>query len=107
MTSAPWWRGTWRCCTRPGGGGRGPRPSAGATTADPAHRAFRRIFGDNFFYILYFQEPGPADAELDADPERTMRLMLAGMRPPADEAAAMRMLAPTIGNGSRPGSSTG
>lgn len=69
----------------------------------PPTEAFRRIFGDNFFYILYFQEPGPADAELDADPERTMRLMLAGMRPPADEAAAMRMLAPTIGNGSPAG----
>ena len=59
----------------------------------PPTEAFRRIFGDNFFYILYFQEPGPADAELGRDPERTMRSMLAGMRAPADEAAAMRMLA--------------
>lgn len=25
-------------------------------------------FGDNFFYILYFQEPGVAEAEFDADP---------------------------------------
>lgn len=70
-----------------------PRPRT------PPTEAFRRIFGDNFFYILYFQEPGPADAELGRDPARTMRLMLAGMRVPADEAAAMRMLAPTIGNG--------
>ena len=28
----------------------------------------RQVFGDSFFYILYFQEPGVADAELGADP---------------------------------------
>ena len=39
-----------------------PRPQT------PPTEAFRRIFGDNFFYILYFQQPGPADAELAADP---------------------------------------
>lgn len=58
----------------------------------PPTEAFRRIFGENFFYILYFQEPGPADAELGRDPERTMRLMLGGMRAPTDEAAAVAML---------------
>jgi len=26
-----------------------------------------KVFGDRFFYILYFQEPGVAEAELDAD----------------------------------------
>jgi pimeloyl-ACP methyl ester carboxylesterase len=40
--------------------------------------AMRNALGDNFFYILYFQEPGVADAELGADPARTMRRMLAG-----------------------------
>ena len=30
-------------------------------------------FGDHFFYILYFQDPGVADAELDSDPEDTLR----------------------------------
>jgi len=60
----------------------------------PATEAFRRIFGDNFFYILYFQEPGAADAEMAADPERALRRMLAGMRAPAGEAAAVRMLTP-------------
>jgi pimeloyl-ACP methyl ester carboxylesterase len=39
--------------------------------------AFRNLFGDGFFYILYFQEPGPADAELNGDPARTMRRLLA------------------------------
>jgi pimeloyl-ACP methyl ester carboxylesterase len=28
----------------------------------------KRWFGDNFFYILYFQEPGVAEAEFDKDP---------------------------------------
>ena len=69
----------------------------------PPTEAFRRIFGDNFFYILYFQQPGVADAEMAADPARAMRRMLGGMRAPAansgnptsaDEAAALRMLAP-------------
>lgn len=44
-----------------------PRPKV------PTTQAFRRIFGDKFFYILYFQEPGPADAELGRDPATTFR----------------------------------
>jgi len=28
----------------------------------------RRTYGDNFFYMLYFQEPGVAEREFDADP---------------------------------------
>ncbi|MGB0113637.1 MAG: alpha/beta hydrolase [Ilumatobacteraceae bacterium] len=54
--------------------------------------AMRAVFADNFFYILYFQEPGVADAELGADPGRTMRRLLAGVttagEAPADLAAA-------------------
>ena len=38
----------------------------------PPTQAFRAIFGDNFFYMLHFQEPGVADAELDADPAKTL-----------------------------------
>lgn len=64
-----------------------PRPTV------PTTQAFRRIFADNFFYILYFQEPGPADAELEADPATTMRRLFA-TAPAGDEAAALRMLAP-------------
>ena len=48
-----------------------PRPRV------PTTQAFRRLFGDAFFYILYFQEVGPADAELDADPATTMRKIMA------------------------------
>ena len=60
----------------------------------PPTRAFRMIFGDNFFYMLYFQEPGVADAELGADPARTLRRMIGGLRPPDGAAAAARMVAP-------------
>ena len=59
----------------------------------PPTEAFRRIFGTNFFYILYFQQPGVADAEMARDPERALRRMLGGMRTPQDEATALRMLA--------------
>jgi len=43
----------------------------------PPVAAMRNVFGDNFFYILYFQEPGVADAELGSDAARTMRRLLA------------------------------
>jgi pimeloyl-ACP methyl ester carboxylesterase len=46
----------------------------------PPIQLMRAAFGDNFFYILYFQEPGVADAELGRDPRETMTRMLAGVR---------------------------
>jgi pimeloyl-ACP methyl ester carboxylesterase len=36
----------------------------------------RAAAGDNFFYILYFQEPGVAEAELEADVRRSLRMFL-------------------------------
>jgi pimeloyl-ACP methyl ester carboxylesterase len=36
----------------------------------------RAAFGDSFFYIVYFQEVGPAEAELEADVRRTMSRIL-------------------------------
>lgn len=39
----------------------------------------RMVFADAFFYMIYFQEPGVADADLAADPAATMRRMLAGL----------------------------
>lgn len=36
----------------------------------------RAAYGENFFYMLYFQEPGVAEAELDADPEGLLRRLL-------------------------------
>jgi pimeloyl-ACP methyl ester carboxylesterase len=37
----------------------------------------KAVFQDNWFYILYFQEPGIAEAEFEADVRSTMRLILA------------------------------
>jgi pimeloyl-ACP methyl ester carboxylesterase len=64
-----------------------PRPKV------PTTHAFRKVFGDNFFYILYFQEQGPADAELNRDPARALRKLM-GSLTTTDETAAMRMLQP-------------
>jgi pimeloyl-ACP methyl ester carboxylesterase len=64
-----------------------PRPRV------PTTQAFRKVFGDNFFYILYFQEPGPADAELNRDPATTLRKLM-GSLSTTDEVAALRMLQP-------------
>jgi pimeloyl-ACP methyl ester carboxylesterase len=42
----------------------------------PPTEVMRAQHGDRFFYILYFQPVGPAEAELEADVERTMRSIL-------------------------------
>ncbi|HZT66217.1 MAG TPA: alpha/beta hydrolase [Acidimicrobiales bacterium] len=44
----------------------------------PPVQVMRQAFADSFFYIVYFQRPGVADAELGGDPARTMRRLLAG-----------------------------
>ncbi len=45
----------------------------------PPTQVLRGIVGDSFFYMLYFQEPGVADADLGRDPATTMTRMLAGL----------------------------
>lgn len=45
----------------------------------PPVQTMRSLLGDSFFYIVYFQEPGVADADLGRDPATTMRRMLAGL----------------------------
>ncbi len=58
-----------------------PRAPAPPTTI------FRQVFADRFFYMLYFQEPGVAEAELEADVRRSMRLFLyfaSGDAPPGN-----------------------
>ena len=44
----------------------------------PPTQLLKQMFPNNFFYILYFQQPGPAEAELEADVRKFMRLMLYG-----------------------------
>src|SRR4029078_10113970 len=75
----------------PGGGGGvvarsvPPIPRASA----PPTQIWRKIFGDNCFYILYFQEPGVADAALNADVRASLQRMVAleGFGGPIDEMA--------------------
>jgi len=42
----------------------------------PPTEIFRVIFEGKFFYMLYFQEVGPAEAEFEADPRHFLRTML-------------------------------
>jgi len=51
-------------------GGRGP----GRSTL-----ALRKASGEFFNYILYFQKPGAAEAELERDPRESLRRMLVGV----------------------------
>jgi len=55
--------------------------------AAPPTELMRRIAGDRQFYQLYFQEPGRAEAELEADVRRSLAMMLysaSGDAPPED-----------------------
>ena len=52
------------------------RDRAGAdAVASSRPRRMRAALGDTFLYILYFQEPGVAERELDADLRRSLRLL--------------------------------
>ena len=42
----------------------------------PVIEIMRELYADRFNYILYFQEPGVAEQELDVDIERTLRLFM-------------------------------
>jgi pimeloyl-ACP methyl ester carboxylesterase len=48
-----------------------PYASRGTTRPTAAMKA---MAGENFFYILYFQEPGKAEAELEANVRRSLRM---------------------------------
>jgi pimeloyl-ACP methyl ester carboxylesterase len=42
----------------------------------PPIQIFEHLFEGKFFYMLYFQDVGPAEAEFEADPRRWVRTML-------------------------------
>ena len=44
----------------------------------PPVQLMQMVYGDRFFYILYFQQVGPPEVELGADARRTMSHMLYG-----------------------------
>jgi pimeloyl-ACP methyl ester carboxylesterase len=65
----------------------------------PPVQLMRQVFGDSFFYILYFQEPGVADTDLGKDAATTMRRMLAGLTVPKDGTVDLTGLAAPDGAG--------
>ena len=46
--------------------------------AAPPTQLMKMLYGDRFFYILYFQQPGVAEGELDADPYDSLAKVLWG-----------------------------
>ncbi|MGW0182324.1 alpha/beta fold hydrolase [Nocardia sp. NPDC003345] len=70
-----------------------PTPRAPA----PPMRILQKRYGEKFFYMLYFQQIGPADTELATDPATTIRRLLSGLRTGAgsrEKAAMDRLTAP-------------
>jgi len=66
----------------------------------PPVEMMRQIFADNFFYIVYFQEPGVADAELGADAAVTMRKLLCGVAVTEGDDAAAQAITMAANDGS-------
>lgn len=52
----------------------------------PPIQLLRQVLGDAWFYMVYFQAPGVADADLGRDPATTMRRLLAAKMPDGDAA---------------------
>ncbi len=48
-------------------------------TPAPPTEVFDALSEGKFFYMLYFQEVGPAESELERDPRETMRRLLGGV----------------------------
>ena len=59
----------------------GPRAPA------PPTQLFKQVFANNFFYMLYFQKPGVAEAELEADVRKSVRVFLHAVSGEAPEGA--------------------
>jgi pimeloyl-ACP methyl ester carboxylesterase len=63
-----------------------PRPPA------PPTQILRQVAGDRFNWALYFQEPGTAEAEMEADVARTLRLVFSALSGDAPRGLAARLL---------------
>lgn len=48
----------------------------GGRPKQPAIDIMRQLYAERFHYILHFQQPGIAEAEMDADIPRTLRMMM-------------------------------
>ena len=60
----------------------------------PPTQLLRQVLGDSWFYVLYFQEPGVADADLGRDPATTMRRLLCAVPRDDDAGFDPSVLAP-------------
>lgn len=61
-------------------------PYGGRGAASPIE-SMRRTYADNFYYILYFQEPGVAEREFDADPRAILSRLYTSPDTPTDPPA--------------------
>ena len=68
-------------------------PCSDRTPVAPT-QAMKALFGDNFFYILYFQKPGVAEHELRHDVRATMRRFLYGASGNAPDRGPMLLANP-------------
>lgn len=71
----------------------------------PPVATWKQRFGDNFYYILYHQEPGVAEREYDADPEGLLRMLYASPdspREPPSITGPLRQAGGFIGRWGRP-----
>jgi pimeloyl-ACP methyl ester carboxylesterase len=65
----------------------------------PPTEVWKHLFGDNWFYILYFQEPGVADADLGSDPATTLRRLFCAVSGEMDVSSLAMLTGPTDGRG--------
>lgn len=71
----------------------------------PPVETWKQRYGDNFYYILYHQEPGVAEREYDADPEGLLRMLYASPdspREPPSITGPLRQAGDFIGRWGRP-----
>jgi pimeloyl-ACP methyl ester carboxylesterase len=73
----------------------------------PPLQLLRQVFADRFFYIIYFQEPGVAEKELEADVRGSLRRFMyraSGDAPTDVELAGSLGLLEDFGTPAKPGS---
>ncbi len=69
-------------------------PYAGRPPASPLER-LRATFKDIFFYVLYFQAEGVAEAELEADVRRSLRVIFFALSGDAPAQGAFKLAPPS------------
>jgi len=65
----------------------------------PPTEIWKELFGETWFYILYFQEPGVADADLGRDPATTLRRLFCAVSGELDASSLASLTGPRDGRG--------